>query len=118
MATYLMLLNWTDQGIRNVKESPKRLDAVKKTAKDMGGEVKAFYMLQGSYDLALIVEMPHDEKLAAFCPQGWFSRECSDHDSQSVFRRRIPEDYRRSWLNSRSLVGPVERPMSHLDCPS
>lgn len=66
MATYLMLLNWTDQGIRNVKESPKRLDAAKKTAKDMGGEVKAFYMLQGSYDLALIVEMPHDEKLAAF----------------------------------------------------
>jgi len=40
MATYLMLLNWTDQGIRNVKESPKRLDAAKKLAKDLIGEIK------------------------------------------------------------------------------
>jgi uncharacterized protein with GYD domain len=47
MVTYLMLLNWTDQGIRNVKDSPKRLDGVKKLAKDMGGEVKAFYMTLG-----------------------------------------------------------------------
>ena len=42
MVTYLMLLNWTDQGIKNVKDSPKRLDGVKKLAKDMGGEVKGF----------------------------------------------------------------------------
>jgi len=33
MTTYLLLLNWTDQGIRNIKESPKRLDAAKKLAK-------------------------------------------------------------------------------------
>ena len=48
MVTYIMLLNWTDQGIKNVKDSPKRLDAVKKLAKDMGGEVKSFYMTLGS----------------------------------------------------------------------
>jgi uncharacterized protein with GYD domain len=66
MATYLMLLNWTDQGIKNVKDSPKRLDAAKKLARDMGGEVKTFYMTQGTYDLALVIEMPNDEKLATF----------------------------------------------------
>ena len=66
MAIYLMLLNWTDQGIKTVKESPKRLDAAKKLAKDMGGEVKTVYMTQGSFDLALVVEMPNDEKLAGF----------------------------------------------------
>jgi uncharacterized protein with GYD domain len=33
-----MLLNWMDQGIRNVKDSPKRMDGVKKLAKDLGGE--------------------------------------------------------------------------------
>jgi uncharacterized protein with GYD domain len=66
MATYLMLLNWTDQGIKNVKESPKRLDAARKLAKDLGGELKNFYMTQGSFDAALIVEMPNDEKLAGF----------------------------------------------------
>jgi uncharacterized protein with GYD domain len=65
MVTYLMLLNWTDQGIRNVKESPKRLDAVKKLAKDMGGEVKAFYMTLGAHDLVLIVDMPNNDKLAS-----------------------------------------------------
>jgi uncharacterized protein with GYD domain len=66
MATYVMLLNWTDQGIRNVKESPKRLDAAKKLAKDLGGEFKSVYMTQGSFDLVVVVEMPNDEKLASF----------------------------------------------------
>ena len=64
MSTYFILLNWTDQGIKNVKDSPKRLDAVKKAVKGIGGEVTAFYMLQGAYDLALITEAPNDEALA------------------------------------------------------
>jgi len=66
MPTYLSLINWTDQGIRNVKDSPKRLDAAKKALEDIGGEVKAFYMLQGSYDAVLILEAPNDEALAKF----------------------------------------------------
>lgn len=66
IATYLMLLNWTDQGIKNVKDSPKRLDGVKKLAKDLGGEVKSFYMTLGEYDLVLIVDMPNNDKLASF----------------------------------------------------
>lgn len=66
MATYLMLINWTDQGIKNVKESPKRLDAARKLAKDLGGDIKTVYMTQGSFDLALVSEMPNDEKLASF----------------------------------------------------
>ena len=66
MVTYVMLLNWTDQGIRNVKDSPKRLDAVKKFAKEMGGEVKSFYMTLGAYDAVLIVDMPNNDKLASF----------------------------------------------------
>ena len=66
MVTYLVLINWTDQGIRNVKESPKRLDAARKLAKDLGGEIKTVYMTQGSFDLALVAELPNDEKLAGF----------------------------------------------------
>ena len=66
MVTYVMLLNWTDQGIRNVKDSPKRLDAVKKLAKDLGGEVKSFYMTLVAYDAVLIVDMPNNDKLASF----------------------------------------------------
>lgn len=66
MPTYMTLINWTDQGIRNVKDSPKRLDAAKKSLKDLGGEVKAFYMLQGSYDAVLFIEAPNDEALGKF----------------------------------------------------
>lgn len=66
MPTYFILINWTDQGIRNIKDSPKRVDAAKKAVKDIGGDVKAFYMLQGSYDAVLILEAPNDETLAKF----------------------------------------------------
>jgi uncharacterized protein with GYD domain len=66
MATYFILINWTDQGIKNVKDSPKRVDAARKAVKDVGGDLKAFYMLQGSYDAVLIIEMPSDDALAKF----------------------------------------------------
>ena len=66
MPTYIILINYTDQGIRNVKESPKRLDAAKKLLKSMGGEFKQFYLTIGTYDLATIVEAPNDEAIAKF----------------------------------------------------
>ncbi len=42
MSTYIMLANWTDQGARNIKDSPRRLDAAKKALEDVGGEFKSF----------------------------------------------------------------------------
>ena len=48
MARYIMLVNWTDQGIRNVKDSPKRLDAARNAAKGIGGDIKDFYMRCGT----------------------------------------------------------------------
>jgi len=66
MSTYFILINWTDQGIKNIKYSPKRVDAAKKEIKAIGGDVKSFYMLQGKYDAALILEVPTDEALAKF----------------------------------------------------
>ena len=66
MPTFMCFINWTEEGIRNIKDSPNRLDAAKKSVKDLGGEVKAFYMLQGSYDAVLILEAPNDEALGKF----------------------------------------------------
>jgi uncharacterized protein with GYD domain len=66
MATYLSLFNWTDQGIRTVKDSPKRLEAARKALKKLGGELKAFYLLQGHYDGVLIFDIPDDEALTKF----------------------------------------------------
>jgi uncharacterized protein with GYD domain len=45
MATYITLINWTQKGLENVKESPARLDAAKKAFQAMGGEIKAFFLV-------------------------------------------------------------------------
>ena len=47
MARYILLLNWTDQGIKNVKDSPGGLDAGRALAKKMGCEIREFYMTTG-----------------------------------------------------------------------
>src|SRR5256886_11325357 len=66
MPTYISHIYWTGQGIRSVNEAPKRLDAVKKQLKTLGGELKAFYMTQGTYDALLIFEVPNDTVLVFF----------------------------------------------------
>lgn len=66
MTTYVMLANWTDQGMRSVKDSTKRLDAAKKALKDMDGEFKSFFLTMGDYDLVAIYEAPDDAVAARF----------------------------------------------------
>jgi uncharacterized protein with GYD domain len=66
MPTYISLLNYTDQGIRNIKDSPKRLEATKKALKELGGSLKAYYMTQGSYDGVLVFEVPDETALTTF----------------------------------------------------
>jgi uncharacterized protein with GYD domain len=66
MAKYIMLTNWTEQGIKNVKESPKRLDAAKALAKRLGGEIVEFYMTTGAHDMVVMLEAPDDEAAAKF----------------------------------------------------
>jgi uncharacterized protein with GYD domain len=60
MVTYVVLANFTDQGIRNVKESPKRADAFKQMAKTFGVTVKDLFWTQGRYDVVTIVEAPDE----------------------------------------------------------
>jgi uncharacterized protein with GYD domain len=69
MTTYIMLANWTEQGIQKAKDSPRRLDAAKKALKDMGGEFKAFYLTMGDYDSVAIYEAPDDAVAARFSLQ-------------------------------------------------
>ncbi len=69
MTTYVMLMNWTDQGARNVKESPRRLDAAKKALNEVGGEFKSFFMTMGEYDMVVVYEAPDDAVAARFTLQ-------------------------------------------------
>ena len=66
MTTYIVLINWTEQGAKNVRDSPKRLDAAKKLLSDMGGSFKAFYLTMGDCDMVAVVEAPDDAVLARF----------------------------------------------------
>ncbi len=66
MPTYVMLVNWTDQGIRSIGEGPKRVDAAKALLKDMGGEFKSLYMTMGQYDLVAVYDAPDDAVAARF----------------------------------------------------
>ena len=65
MATYISLVNWTEEGIKNTKESPQRFEAFKKALEDSGGKVIGFYMTMGRYDMVLITEGPSDEYAAS-----------------------------------------------------
>ena len=64
MATYVSLLHYTEQGIRNIKEGPQRLEATKKAFQAAGGELKQFYLAMGAYDIVLVSEAPDDETVA------------------------------------------------------
>ncbi len=66
MPTYVMLANWTDQGARQAKDSPKRLDAAKKLLDEMGGKFSHLYMTMGDFDLIAVYEAPDDAVAARF----------------------------------------------------
>ena len=61
MPTYISLLRYTDQGARNIKDAPKRLDEAKKAFKAVGGELKQWYLVMGRYDAVVVSEFPDDE---------------------------------------------------------
>ncbi len=65
MATYISLLSFTEQGIRNIKESPARADAAKALAAKLGVNFKSLYWTVGRYDLVAIVE-GSEEAVTAF----------------------------------------------------
>jgi uncharacterized protein with GYD domain len=66
MPTYIALGNFTDQGIRAVKDTIKRADAVKEAAQKAGINFKDIVWTLGAYDLVATFEAPNDEAMTAF----------------------------------------------------
>jgi uncharacterized protein with GYD domain len=64
MPMFVCSLGWTDQGIRNVKDAPKRAAASRELAKKMGVNVKEIYLTSGSDDLLVIVDTPNGDNVA------------------------------------------------------
>ena len=65
MATFITLVNFTDQGIQNVRDSPKRLEAFKVLVENLGGTVKSAYWTLSSYDLVVVVEGSEESAMIA-----------------------------------------------------
>ncbi|MBE0481655.1 MAG: GYD domain-containing protein [Dehalococcoidia bacterium] len=65
MASYLMFFRFTHQGLRNIKESPDRVEAARKTLSGLGITVRQFFALMGHYDTLFIVEGPDDETVTS-----------------------------------------------------
>lgn len=66
MPTFISFLNWTDQGIRNVKDAPNRAEAARATLKSLGAELKDVYVTTGDHDILLIVDAPDGDVMAKF----------------------------------------------------
>ena len=64
MSTYLALANYTDRGVTHIRDSPRRLDTARQQLREMGGDLKSFYLTMGEYDMVFVYEA-HDDVVAA-----------------------------------------------------
>lgn len=65
MPHYIHFIKWTDQGIRNIKDSPKRAETARKRAEQMGGKLQLWYTM-GGYDIVALGEFPDDDAAQKF----------------------------------------------------
>jgi len=65
MATYLVLFNLTEQGVRDIKSAPDRIRRNAEATASRGAKVVSWYLTMGQYDAAAIIEAPDDATLAA-----------------------------------------------------
>ncbi len=64
MATYITMLNFTQQGVETIKDAPDRIAAARQAFEAMGAEMKQFFLTMGRYDAVVIIEAPDDETVA------------------------------------------------------
>jgi len=95
MPTFILSLNWTDQGIRAVKDAPKRAKAAQELAKKVGVEIKEVYLTSGDRDLLIIVDAPSGDNVTKFAlalgSRGNVRTSTARAWSQSEFQKLISE---------------------------
>ena len=65
MPTYVTLMNWTDQGIRTVRDTVHRSEQADALAEKHGARIEEVYWTVGAYDIVVLVEAPDDESVTA-----------------------------------------------------
>ena len=66
MPTFMLSLNFTDQGIRTIKDAPKRVQGARDLAKKVGVEIKQLYLTSGDSDLVAFLDTPNGDNVAKF----------------------------------------------------
>ncbi|MEX1181106.1 MAG: GYD domain-containing protein [Cucumibacter sp.] len=66
MARYIVLMNWTEQGIKTVKDSPKRLKKAREMGKKYGVTIDEFYLTIGAHDMVVLMTARDDTGMAKF----------------------------------------------------
>jgi uncharacterized protein with GYD domain len=69
MPKYVGLINWTDQGIRNYRDTVRRVEDARAASEQLGVRIVDVYWTLGGYDLVVVTEAPDDEALTAFLLQ-------------------------------------------------
>ena len=94
MPTYVALLNFTDQGIRTVRDTLDRIERAAELAQKHGARLEQLYWTVGPYDLVGIVEAPDEESATAFFARGRLRRSHQDHHASGVRPRRDVANHR------------------------
>jgi uncharacterized protein with GYD domain len=93
MPTYIALLKWTPQGLQNLKASPTRLEAARKSLESAGVTMKDFYMVTGRYDMIAIGEAPDEGVMArallSMTSKGDFTSETCRAFTEEEYRQII-----------------------------
>ena len=66
MPTFILTLNFTDQGIRGIKDAPKRAQAARDAGKKLGVDIKQVFLTSGESDLLIIADAPSGDNVAKF----------------------------------------------------
>ena len=66
MPTFVSLISYTDEGMKAIHDSPKRLSLAKQYLKDLGGRLRQFYLTIGNHDAVIIYDLPDEQAAAKF----------------------------------------------------
>ena len=64
MQRYIVLINYTDKGMKNIKDLPRRIQAAHRKVEEAGGKFVEWNLTMGSYDSVAIIELPDDQTVA------------------------------------------------------
>lgn len=95
MPMFILSMNWTDQGIRAVKEAPKRAQAARDLGKKVGVDIKQLYLTSGESDLVAIVDAQSGDNVAKFamaiCSLGNVRTKTARAWSEAEFHKLVAE---------------------------